>query len=150
MLLQHASSQLLQGILEIIDRRCGIHIGGVHHFLQIPLQHGYNGIGAEVHAKSGGNGLGIHRDHILEIQLGLVLFVKSAAGEYIHFLVFQLSLYDGRILRNGNHMPGQVSGIGYAGRKSRSIGTFLGTDDAHDFQWRAIFDHRLHMCGVCG
>ena len=147
---QHPTAHFLQGILKIRLSRGSIHIRGVHHFLQITLQHTHDGISADIHTKCRGNRLGIHGNHILEIQSCFIFFVKSTAREHVHFRIFQLCLHNVRILRRSNHRKGQVLGIGHTGRQCRGVGAFPGADNTHDFQGYACFDHRFHVICITG
>ena len=110
-LLEHLHGHRPERILECILGRCGIHIGGVHHFIEISLKHANNICAADVHAKSGRNRIGIHRDHIPKVQLLLLLLIEARSGEHIGFRIRKLLLHKLRFGRQLDHMTGQIGGV---------------------------------------
>ena len=130
--------------------RGSIGTGGFHRFLQVALEHADDVVGVDVHAECRGNGLGILRNHILEIQFRLLLLIKPAVGEHIHLWISLLGFHQFRTRGYLNHLAGQAGGIGNTGREGGSIGTLLCTDNAHNFQRFALCNGFLHMGFVFG
>ena len=149
-LLQHFPGHLTESIQKCVLGRGGIHFNGRHHFLQISFQHGQDAVCGNIHAKGRGNRISVHRDHILKIQGGFCLLIEAASGKHIHFPVRKLGFDQLRFLCPLDHPAGQTGGIGNTGGKSRGIGTFSGTDNAHNLEGLRRFKNRFHMVFIIG
>ena len=148
---QHVAAHIPQYVQEVGLGFAGIHIQVGKGVAQVIRQHPHNGVGVDIHAEGGGNGIGIHSDHILKAQLILlVLRAEGLAREYVDGGVRQLIPDDLRLGRGIHHIFGQLPGVGNACGHQRSRDTLPGAHDANDLQFLPGSRQIFHIASVAG
>ena len=149
--LEHIPGQRCQGVGKGRLGRDGILHYGIVNAGDVVFYHRHYGIGIDIHAEGGGNGLLINGNQILKAQLGaLILGTEFPAGKHIHIGTVPLAGDDGRFGGGFDDMPGKVSGIGYSRRQCGSGYTILGAHNANHLQSFAPADQFLHIGRISG